>query len=75
MGRLAEQGVDLFLVYGDPAYYGRFGFQAETAARFVSPYPLRYPSGWLAFQRSQAGAGEPRHRLSCVQALQDPALW
>ena len=33
-----EFGVHGLLVLGDPAYYGRFGFAAETAARVRSPY-------------------------------------
>lgn len=31
-------GEELVFVVGDPAYYSRFGFAAETAARFASPY-------------------------------------
>ena len=27
---------------GDPAYYGRFGFSVDTAARFKGPYPAEY---------------------------------
>jgi putative acetyltransferase len=33
-----EFGACGVLVLGDPAYYGRFGFKAETAARVQSPY-------------------------------------
>jgi putative acetyltransferase len=33
-----EFGVHGMLVLGDPAYYGRFGFAAETAAQVRSPY-------------------------------------
>ena len=36
---LAERGEQLVFVVGDPAYYGRFGFDAAAAASFVSPYP------------------------------------
>jgi putative acetyltransferase len=35
---LAERGEQLVFVLGDPAYYGRFGFDAAAAASFVSPY-------------------------------------
>lgn len=33
---------DAVFVLGDPAYYGRFGFSAETAAAFESPYAGPY---------------------------------
>jgi putative acetyltransferase len=35
---LARAGFDWCLVLGDPAYYGRFGFAAEKAAGFETPY-------------------------------------
>lgn len=31
-------GEEMVVVVGDPAYYRRFGFSAETAAPFSSPY-------------------------------------
>lgn len=33
-----EAGEELVFLVGDPAYYRRFGFAAETAAPFDSPY-------------------------------------
>lgn len=71
--RLTRQGVDAIFVYGDPAYYGRFGFRVEAAERFGPPYRLQYPFGWQAIVRGDAN-GEPT-RLSFVAALDDPALW
>lgn len=41
--RLAEsRGEELVFVLGEPAYYGRFGFSAETALPFASPYSGPY---------------------------------
>ncbi|WP_288413287.1 N-acetyltransferase [uncultured Sphingomonas sp.] len=34
--------VELAFVLGDPAYYGRFGFEAATARGFDSPYAGEY---------------------------------
>ncbi|MCB1800571.1 MAG: N-acetyltransferase [Gammaproteobacteria bacterium] len=73
--RLAEQGTRLFLVYGDPAYYGRFGFRAEAASGLLPPYDLEYPSGWLALPLERAAIGKQPVQLTCVAPLQDPALW
>lgn len=35
---LRQAGVHLCFVLGDPAYYGRFGFAADWAQGFASPY-------------------------------------
>lgn len=75
IARLSETGVNLFLVYGDPRYYGKFGFKAEAASSYVPPYELKYPFGWLAILRSQGGASEQAVQLSCVESLRNPELW
>ncbi|WP_448659927.1 GNAT family N-acetyltransferase [Sphingomonas sp. CJ99] len=36
--QLSRAGLGLCFVLGDPGYYARFGFKAETAAGFASPY-------------------------------------
>lgn len=38
IAHLRSAGVELGFVLGDPAYYGRFGFEAMTARGFDSPY-------------------------------------
>ena len=38
---LTKKGGDVLLVYGDPAYFGRFGFKEEGGHSFVPPYPLQ----------------------------------
>jgi len=40
--RLAGLGWDLALVLGEPGYYGRFGFSAEAARAFETPYDGPY---------------------------------
>lgn len=73
--RLSQQGVAAVFVYGDPAYYGRFGFDAGSAAHFLPRYTLQYPSGWQArlFDRGHVPAAPVEIR--CVAPLNDPALW
>ena len=73
IARLRAGGVDLVLVYGDPAYYGRFGF--DTAAAFTPPYALRYPFGWLALSLSNNSPVDPTVRVSCIGPLCNPVLW
>lgn len=36
--QLRSHGIAISFVLGDPAYYERFGYRAETAAPFASPY-------------------------------------
>lgn len=36
--QLREQGAQISFVLGDPGYYGRFGYSAELASPFASPY-------------------------------------
>lgn len=39
LDRCRERRVSAVVVLGNPAYYGRFGFHAETAARLQTPWP------------------------------------
>jgi putative acetyltransferase len=38
----SSAGAEILFVLGEPDYYGRFGFSAETAAPFASPYAGRH---------------------------------
>ena len=75
LGRLREDGIDVAMTYGDPAFYGKVGFRtvAEETAR--PPFPLSQPEGWLAQsldgKRFEALRGPSR----CAAALSDPAFW
>jgi putative acetyltransferase len=40
--RAAQDGWQGAFVLGEPEYYGRFGFDAEVARNFTSPYAGRY---------------------------------
>lgn len=75
MQRLSEMGVGILFVYGDPRYYGRFGFSVEAALGYVPPYGLRYPSGWQGVVLKGGGAQGTPTRITCVTCLCDPALW
>lgn len=39
---LVQQGETLSVVLGEPAYYGRFGYNVDDAAQLRSPYPSQY---------------------------------
>ena len=73
--QLAARKVDALLVYGDPAFYGRYGFSPELGKCFVPPYPLEYAFGWQALMLNDKQLGEPALEFSCVAALSDESLW
>jgi len=72
---LRRHGVDVAVTYGDPAYYGRVGFQPVTAEQVRPPLPLSHPEGWLA----QSLTGQPLAPLEgpsrCAPALDRPDYW
>lgn len=72
---LRQEGVDIAVTYGDPAFYGRIGFEPVSEADLPAPQPFNQPQGWLA----QSLTKEPLTRFSgpahCVTAFDDPALW
>ena len=72
---LTEKSVDIVFVYGDPKYYGRFGFSVDAAARYSPPYNLHYPFGWQAIALAEGGLAKSNVKISCVAALHDPQLW
>lgn len=72
---LTQMGVDTLLVYGDPNYYGRFGFSDATAKPYLPPYELQYPFGWQGLLLGDRKPPTSPVRINCVAALRDPALW
>lgn len=68
LAQLPERGVGAVFVLGDPNYYAKFGFVADT--KVVPPYPLvtEYRSGW---QSLALGA----RQRPCAGQLIVPAVW
>ena len=75
MRQLSAMGVNVIFVYGDPEYYGRFGFSAEAAHRYTAPYTLKYPFGWQAIVLNEYDPGIAPLAITCVNALCKPELW
>jgi putative acetyltransferase len=73
--RLAETGSDMLLVYGDPEFYGRFGFRVDVAECYIPPYQLQYSFGWQVMALRDFEARRSAVRISCVSSLGIPALW
>ena len=73
--QLSKDGVYILFVYGDPKYYGKFGFNEKTSANFLPPYKLQYPFGWLALALNAECFDNRTVKVSCVASLCDPSLW
>jgi putative acetyltransferase len=75
LSRLARCGVLRVLVLGDPAYYGRLGFETESG--IMAPYEL--PPEWLPAWQSMTPPGadlaDIRGRLELPVPWLDKALW
>jgi len=72
---LTKDGVGVLLVYGDPAYYGRFGFKEEIGHSFLPQYTLQYPFGWTGMMLNDTPVPEQPIQFECVAALSKPDLW
>ena len=70
---LEAAGADVVLVYGDPDYYGRFGFAAGH--NIPAPYKLSYPDAWMACELQTGKLKEISGVAHCVAPLMDPSHW
>lgn len=72
--QLSTTGIHVVFVYGDPKYYGRFGFNADTARNYTVPYNLQYPFGWQALIFNECAIEKVPVTINFVTALCDPNL-
>lgn len=70
-----QKGVDALLVYGDPEFYCRYGFDAALGELFIPPYPLEFEFGWQALLLSDKDIKTAPREFTCVNALSDASLW
>lgn len=75
LSELRSRDVVVVMTYGDPAYYGRFGFEMVSVETVAAPYPLSMPIGWLGLSLGQDKllglSGTPQTQ----PAFADPAIW
>ncbi len=74
LDRLRPAQFDQVFVLGDPAYYGRFGFEAERSVAPPFPLPEEWREAWqsIALRRD---APKQRGTLSLPRAWNEPTLW
>lgn len=71
---LEARGAFGVFVYGDPNYYGRFGFTREAAAFVNAPFSLEHPDGWSAkWLKPTEASGKTILRVE--GPLNKPDLW
>lgn len=72
---LRRQMFKIVITYGDPAFYGKLGFQ-NISERFIEPpFKLSQPQGWLAQSLTQDPLQAEAGKIACVAAFNDSRLW
>jgi predicted N-acetyltransferase YhbS len=69
-----ESGEVAILVFGDPAYYGRFGFSSAWPKGVRTPHPAEPEWGWQMLELAPDVLG-PAGVLQVGEPLDDPAMW
>lgn len=75
ISKLRESGVAVALTYGDPAFYGKTGFQPVTEVDVPAPYSLTQPHGWQAMALDSVEPVKLRGIAQCVSAFNVPGHW
>jgi predicted N-acetyltransferase YhbS len=72
---LARESAEVgMLVFGDPAYYGRFGFADAWAKGVRTPYPAEPAWGWQVLELAERVLGPPGI-LRVAPPLDAPEMW
>ena len=72
--RLENAGTTQVYVLGDPAYYGRFGFESDHGVSPPYPLPKEWQGAWQSL--GLRDNGPPLHgKLSVPQSWRRPDLW
>lgn len=76
LARAAEDGYDMAFVYGDPNYYGRFGFTSARPHGLAPshPVPPEYADAWMVLTPDGDAPGVSG-RVLCCAALDKLEYW
>ena len=72
--RLEQETVDRVFVLGDPAYYGRFGFQPGSVVDPPYPLPAEWQDAWQSLSLAGSDLSRPG-RLGLPDQWLQPSLW
>lgn len=75
--RLREAGCGLAFVFGDPAYYGRFGFIPARPHGLRAPHPIPepYADAWMVLALAPDLLDSTQGTVHCAAPLDKPELW
>lgn len=74
-GLLADSGVQLLFVLGDPAYYTRHGFVPAGPHGLKAPYPIVPAAAWMVRPLAPGLLGRVDGDVRCAASLARPAYW
>jgi len=72
---LKDKNVELLFTYGDPNYYGRFGFTHVSESLVKAPLKLTYPDGWIGQSLKSGSIDVELGEVRCVSALNKQVYW
>lgn len=72
---LQQDGVDMVVTYGAPAFYSKVGFEHITTEQVKPPYPLSQPEGWQALALCARDILPLQGVALCASAFDRPELW
>lgn len=75
LSELKNRSVDVVIIYGDPSFYSKIGFQALSESTIQAPLTLSMPEGWLAQSLTSEPIPTIRQRPQCVDAFNNPVYW
>ena len=75
--RLNAESVPLVFTFGDPAYYGRFGFAPALAHGIQAPHPIQpeYRDAWVVHALKPDALDGVSGTLVCADAIGDERYW
>ena len=73
--RLAGAGERLLFVLGDPAYYGRCGFEPAAPWGLRAPYPIVPEEAWQVRALAPGILGAAQGTVACATGLDQPEYW
>lgn len=71
---MEDMNIRLVCVLGDPAYYGRLGFQPESAVSPPFPLPAEWDGAWQSMVPGET-ASSCAGQLSVPEQWLQPSLW
>jgi putative acetyltransferase len=72
---LAQRGVKLVFVLGDPGYYSKRGFAPALLHGLHAPYEIHPEDAWMVRALDCATLGSAEGRVSCADALAPQKYW